>query len=268
MVTFPNAKINLGLNVVERRSDGYHNIETLFYPIELADILEVLPCDLFYFGTSGISIDSEPEKNLVVKAVNLLKQKFEFPPVKVHLHKVIPYGAGLGGGSSDAAYMLKTLNRLFEIGLSDTQLIKIATSIGADCPFFIENRPAFATGIGNELTPVNIDLSAYQFVLVKPPFGVNTLQAYKEITPQQPKISIKEIIAGPIGDWKGKLINDFEKPVFKMFPEIETIKNKLYDLGAIYAAMSGSGSAFFAFFADNSIDFNSHFESDFFVYVR
>jgi 4-diphosphocytidyl-2-C-methyl-D-erythritol kinase len=268
MVTFPNAKINLGLNVVERRQDGYHNIETVFYPIALTDVLEVLPGDAFYFDASGLHIDSEPEENLVVKAYHLLKHKYDLPPVKIHLHKVIPFGAGLGGGSSNAAFLLTMLNQIFDIGLSAGQLSNLALALGADCPFFIENRPAFATGIGNELTPIEIDLSNYHFVLVKPPIGVNTAHAYHAITPLRPKISVKEIVAAPISTWKGNLVNDFEQPVFKMFPEIEIIKQQLYDLGAIYASMSGSGSAVFAFFNDNSIDFKSHLKSDCFVFVH
>jgi 4-diphosphocytidyl-2-C-methyl-D-erythritol kinase len=268
MVTFPNAKINLGLNVVERRLDGYHNIETLFYPVALSDILEVIPADEFFFGNSELRIDTEPENNLVVKAYNLLKPKYDLPPVKIHLHKVIPFGAGLGGGSSDAAFMLKMLNQIFEIGLSASQLREFASELGADCPFFIENQPAFATGTGNQLITIDIDLNSYQFVLVKPPFGVNTSHAYKSIIPHRQRISIKDIATGPIETWKDNLKNDFEKPVFEMFPEIETIKQKLYDLGAIYASMSGSGSAVYAFFSDNSIDIASYFSNDYFVYMR
>lgn len=268
MVTFPNAKINLGLNVVGRRPDGYHNIESLFYPVVLSEILEVLPGDEFLFETSGLYIDSVPEKNLAVKAYNLLKQKYDLPPVKIHLHKAIPIGAGLGGGSSDAAFMLKMLNQIYEIGVSVDQLSSYASELGADCPFFIENRPAFATGTGNQLTPIDIDLSSYHFILVKPPFGVSTANAYKAIKPYRQSVSIHEIIAEPIETWKDYLINDFEKPVFKMFPEIASIKQKLYDLGAIYASMSGSGSAVFAFFKDNSVDFKSRFSNDYFVYVR
>lgn len=267
MVTFPNAKINLGLNVVERRPDGFHNIETLLYPVALSDILEVLLADEFLFSTSGLRIDSDPENNLVVKAYNLLKQKFDIPPVNVHLHKIIPFGAGLGGGSSNAAFMLKMLNQIFELGLTAGQLRIIASELGADCPFFIENQPAFATGKGTMLAPIEIDLSNYHFVLVKPPFGVNTASAYKAITPRRPKISAKEIATGPIETWKDNLNNDFEKPIFEMFPEIATIKQKLYDLGAIYASMSGSGSAVFAFFNDNSKDFKNCFNNDCFVYV-
>lgn len=267
MITFPNAKINLGLNVVERRSDGYHNIETLFYPVALSDILEVLPGHDFLFETSGFHLDSEPEKNLVVKAYLLLKQKYDLPPVKIHLHKVIPFGAGLGGGSSDAAFMLKLLNQIFEIGLSAAQLKTIASEIGADCPFFIANQPAFATGTGNQLVAIDLDLSRYQLVLVKPPFGVNTANAYKVIKPYRQSTSIKDIVTGPIETWKDNLKNDFEKPVFEVFPEIESIKQSLYDLGAIYASMSGSGSAVFAFFSDNLIDFKSCFSNDYFVYV-
>lgn len=254
--------------MVERRPDGYHNIETLFYPVSLSDILEVLPGDEFLFETSGLRIDTEPEKNLVVKAYKLLKQKYDLPPVKIHLYKVIPFGAGLGGGSSDAAFMLKMLNHILEIGLSASQLREFASELGADCPFFIENHPAFATGTGNQLFPIDIDLSRYQFVLVKPPFGVSTSNAYKAILPNRQSASIMDVVARPIETWKVNLINDFEKPVFDMFPEIESIKQKLYDLGAIYASMSGSGSAVFAFFSDNSIDLKSCFSNEYFVYVR
>ncbi len=248
MITFPNAKINLGLYVVERRPDGYHNLETLFYPVQLTDILEVLPASQYAFHTSGLNMACEPGENLVEKAYHLLQQACDLPPVRIHLHKVIPPGAGLGGGSSDAAFMLKMLNSLFHKGIPDDQLEKFAGMLGADCPFFIANKPVLASGTGDRMTPAEIDLSAFKLILVKPPFSVNTAEAYRAIRPSKPQIRLTEIISQPVSTWKNRLVNDFEKTVFTIFPEIGRIKKELYRLGAVYASMTGSGSAVFGLF--------------------
>jgi 4-diphosphocytidyl-2-C-methyl-D-erythritol kinase len=248
MISFPNAKINIGLNVVSKRSDGYHNLETIFFPVKLADALELADAEKMQFSASGIKIDGNPESNLVVKAYQLLKTDFNLPPVKLHLHKIIPFGAGLGGGSADAAFTLKMLNTYFDLKLSSKKLQKYATQIGADCPFFIENRPVFATGTGNQFQPVNLDLSEYEILIVKPDVSVSTPEAFKNIVPQKPSFSLKEIEKLPIKEWRNYIKNDFEKSVFAKYPQIETLKNTLYEMGAVYASMSGSGSAVFGIF--------------------
>nr|WP_319510437.1 4-(cytidine 5'-diphospho)-2-C-methyl-D-erythritol kinase [uncultured Draconibacterium sp.] len=266
MITFPNAKINIGLNVVEKRPDGYHNLETIFYPVKLSDALEVIEADKTAFSSSGIEIDATPENNLVYKAYSLLTGDYDLPPVKMHLHKVIPFGAGLGGGSADAAFMLKVLNDYFELGLTSTQIEEYAARIGADCPFFVQNKPTFAHGIGDQFKPVNLDLSAYEIVIVKPPFSVSTPQAYKNITPAKPEFNLQQIEKLPIEDWKAVVKNDFEKSVFPQFPEIEKLKNQLYKAGAVYASMSGSGSAVFGIFRHSPIDLDRFLPEGIFIY--
>lgn len=267
MIGFPNAKINLGLNVIERRADGYHNLETVFYPVTLSDILEILPGKSFHFEASGLALEGDPENNLVVRAYRLLNTAFNLPPVNIFLHKVIPFGAGLGGGSSDAAHTLKLLNEMFELNLSNIQLNEYAVKLGADCPFFIENQPSFATGTGNILSPINIDLSEYQMVIVKPPFGVETVWAYQSITPRKPRKSISEIINQPIETWREELTNDFECTVFEKYPQIGSIKQALYDNGAVYASMSGSGSSVYGIFRKVPSDLASVFDPEYFLFV-
>jgi len=251
MLTYPNAKINLGLNVVEKRPDGYHNIETIFYPIGLSDVLQVEvseTCTDYSFSSSGILIDGDPEDNLIVKAYHLLRSGYQFPPIDISLIKQIPFGAGLGGGSSDAAFMLKTLNEMFQLKITPGRLEKIAAKLGADCPVFIKNKPVFATGIGNIFTPIKLSLKGYFLLLVKPDIHVSTPVAYSMIEPQKPEISLSELIYKPISEWKNVIKNDFEKSVFASHPEIKSIKNQLYDAGALYASMSGSGSSVYGIF--------------------
>ena len=254
MLTFPNAKINLGLNVINRRPDGYHNIETVFYPIPLQDALEVKTSSTstdYSIHLRGNSIEGEPEDNLVIKALRLLRKDFPtIPPVDIHLYKHIPSGAGLGGGSSDAAAMIKMLNQLFALQLSTEQMEKYASILGADCAFFIENRPVLAKGIGNIFEEMDVSLKNHYLVLVKPDDFVSTKEAYANIQPKMPEISIKEAISRPLEEWKTLLVNDFEKTVFPTHPNIVAIKDKLYDLGAVYAAMSGSGSSVFGIFKE------------------
>jgi 4-diphosphocytidyl-2-C-methyl-D-erythritol kinase len=265
MICFPNAKINLGLNIVSKRPDGYHNLETVFYPIGLKDALEIVPSasgEKYRFFQSGIYIQGNTDDNLVIKALNLISEEKDIPPIDIHLLKKIPFGAGLGGGSSDAAFMLRLLNETFQLQYSDEKLMHFAAKIGADCPFFIKNRPAFAIGIGDELEEVSINLNNYFFVLIKPPIAVPTKDAYAMIVPKQSDISLKEIVQQPVSEWKNVMKNDFELPVFKKYPEICGIKNRLYDLGAIYASMSGSGSAVFGLFekkGDIENCFDGHF---------
>jgi 4-diphosphocytidyl-2-C-methyl-D-erythritol kinase len=251
MVIFPNSKINLGLNVVGKRSDGYHDIETVFFPIHLRDALEVIEKEKFEFSTSGFSIEGGPEKNLCIKAYDLIKKDLpQLPAVQMHLHKAIPMGAGLGGGSADGAFTLKLLNKKFDLLLSEKQLINYSLQLGSDCPFFILNKPCFATGRGEILEQTELDLSGYKFLIVHPPIHISTTWAFSTIKPLKPAKSIKQIIQQSISTWKAELINDFEKPVFESHPEIKNIKDKLYDAGAIYASMSGSGSAVYGIFKE------------------
>ena len=257
MVVFPNAKINIGLNVVERRADGYHNIETVFYPIGLSDVLEVVSsetCSDYSFSSSGIMLGGDPEDNLIVKAYHLLRSEYQFPPIDISLIKQIPFGAGLGGGSSDAAFMLKVLNELFELKISPLKLQKYAAILGADCPVFIRNKPVFATGIGNVFTPIKLSLNGYFLLLVKPDIHVSTPEAYSMVNPAKPHLSLVELIQKPIKEWKDTIQNDFEQSVFSQYPEIERIKNDLYLMGAVYASMSGSGSSVYGIFVTAPVD--------------
>lgn len=248
MICFPNAKINLGLNVVSKRPDGYHNIETIFYPIPVKDALEIVAASTFSFTQTGIQVDAPVEKNLVVKAMNLLKTRYEIPSLEVHLLKAIPFGAGLGGGSADAAFMLKLLNDFCNLGLPAEELEKLASSIGADCPFFVRNTPVFASGIGTIFEPIRLSLKGYYLCLVKPDVAVSTPEAYSLVTPAAPVVSLKEIVSLPAAEWKDCMINDFEKSVFTKHPVIGDIKESLYEAGAVYASMSGSGSSVFGLF--------------------
>lgn len=253
MITFPNAKINLGLNIEEKRPDGYHNLETIFYPINLQDALEVTRRENndkeYTLHISGSPLEGEPEDNLVVKAYKLLKKDYPgLLPVDIHMYKHIPAGAGLGGGSSDAACMIKLLNDKFSLGLSTERMEEYAVKLGADCAFFIRNKPVFATGIGNLFEPVELSLKGYHIILIKPDIFVSTRDAFAEIKPVRPAVSLKEIVKQPMETWKHSMKNDFEDSVFKKFPEIAAIKDELYDLGAVYAAMSGSGSSVYGIF--------------------
>lgn len=265
MLLFPNAKINLGLNIVEKRPDGYHNIETVFYPIGLNDVLEVElseTCTDYSFSSSGIAIDGDPEDNLIVKAYRLLRSQYQFPAIDISLMKQIPFGAGLGGGSADAAFMLKAMNEMFELKITLKKLEKLASKLGADCPVFIRNKPAFATGIGNVFTSIDLSLKGYFLLLIKPDIHVSTPEAYSLVKPEMPQISLSELIKQPIADWKNTIKNDFEKSVFVRFPAIEEIKNNLYDKGALYASMSGSGSSVYGIF-ESEVTQNNLFEDCF-----
>ena len=253
MITFPNAKINLGLNFVEKRPDGYHNLETIFYPINLQDALEVTRRENndkeYTLHISGSPLEGEPEDNLEVTAYKLLKKDYPgLLPVDIHMYKHIPAGAGLGGGSSDAACMIKLLNDKFSLGLSTERMEDYAVKLVADCAFFIRNKPVFATGIGNLFEPVELSLKGYHIILIKPDIFVSTRDAFAEIKPVRPAVSLKEIVKQPMETWKNSMKNDFEDSVFKKFPEIAAIKDELYDLGAVYAAMSGSGSSVYGIF--------------------
>lgn len=264
MIVFPNAKINLGLNIIEKRQDGYHNIETVFYPIPLCDALEIIPSlstkNSYNWSSTGIEIDAPTEQNICIKALNLIKSEYDIPSVDIHLHKAIPFGAGLGGGSSDAASVMLLLNTIFNLNISNTKLKEMAARLGADCPVFIDNKPAFATGIGDCLTPININLEGYHLLLVKPDIFIATPKAYWDVRPQKPHQALSEIVQYPINDWKHLMTNDFEESVFKKHPDIKEIKNTLYAHGALYASMSGSGSSVFGIFeAPPHINFNNCF---------
>ncbi len=249
MVSFPNAKINLGLNIVNKRPDGYHDIETVFYPIKFNDAIEVIEKKNIHFSISGLAIEGDQEDNLSIKAFQLLKKDYpQLPPVHLHLHKTIPMGAGLGGGSADGAFTLKLLNKKFGLGLSEKQLIDYSLQLGSDCPFFILNKPCFATGRGEILDLIDLDLSNYKIVIVHPGIHISTAWAFSKIKPALPVNPINKVIQQPISAWKKELKNDFEEPVFAQHPEIRNIKDELYKTGAIYSAMSGSGSALFGIF--------------------
>lgn len=248
MISFPNCKINLGLNIIRKREDGFHDLETVFLPIPFTDVLEILPSDKSEFTVTGLQVETT-DNNLCIKAYNLLKQDFpQLPPIKIHLHKAIPLGAGLGGGSSDAAFTLQLLDEKFKLNLKTEQLLDYALQLGSDVPFFIINKPCFATGRGEFLEPIHIDLSNYKLIIVNPGIHIKTKWAFSKITPQQPKATIKEIITQPLETWKDQLQNDFENPVFGEYPEIENLKINLYQQGAVYASMSGSGSTVYAIF--------------------
>ncbi|MCK9203159.1 MAG: 4-(cytidine 5'-diphospho)-2-C-methyl-D-erythritol kinase [Bacteroidales bacterium] len=270
MLVFPNAKINLGLRVIAKRFDGFHNIETVFYPVGLCDALEAIPASdgVFEFTSSGLPVPGNPADNLCVRACQLLNPSIAkaltenalpgfipigpssgLPPVKVHLHKVIPIGSGLGGGSSDGAWMLKLLNDLFVLGLTSRQLQDNARQLGSDCAFFIENKPVLACEKGDRFLPLGSGLPDLHVALVIPDIHCNTTDAYAAIVPARPLVSIARAIGFPVEKWKNDLINDFEAPVFRSYPEIEMIKEKLYKAGAVYASLTGSGAAVFGIFS-------------------
>lgn len=263
MITFPHAKINIGLQVTERRPDGYHNLDTVFYPIPLHDALEVIEAkDAEYdckLHLSGVDIAGDPDSNLVVRAYRLLASDYPLPPVDIHLHKHIPTGAGLGGGSADASFMLRLLNEMFALNISTEKLETYAAQLGADCPFFITATPVYATGIGNEFHPISLDLSDLYLVVVKPDVFVSTKEAYSMVHPKKPEVTLDKKIIAPISEWRNTISNDFEKGIFALHPELQEIKNKLYQLGAKYAAMSGSGSALFGLFSTPIENIEEHF---------
>lgn len=266
MLTFPNAKINLGLNITEKRPDGYHNLETVFYPVPVEDALEIIPLPDAPRGTctlhlAGQEIAGTLEDNLVARAYRMLDADFGLPAVDIHLLKHIPSGAGLGGGSSDAAFMLKMLNEQFGLGLTEDNLEAYATRLGADCAFFVRNRPTLAEGIGNIFSPLpSFSLSGYRLLLVKPDVFVSTRDAFARIKPRRADASPKEIVRLPVEKWRGRLVNDFEESVFPQFPLIGEIKDEMYRLGAVYASMSGSGSSVFGLFKNEAqgYDFGPH----------
>lgn len=273
MIVFPCAKINLGLNIVSKREDGYHNLETVFYPIPLYDALEIkymdekfpsdTACDL---KVTGNVVDCDEQKNLVVKAYHILAADYQLPRIHTHLYKHIPSQAGLGGGSSDAAFMIRLLDERFRLNIGNPEMERYAARLGADCAFFIEAEPAYAEGIGDVLMPADGpdgNLQGYYLCVVKPDVAVSTKEAYSAITPKKPAKSCRDIVRQPIETWKEELFNDFEEPIFKMHPELEAIKQKLYDQGAVYASMSGSGSALYGIFKEEPKGIEEQFDGMF-----
>ncbi len=268
MITFPNAKINIGLLITGKRQDGFHNLETIFFPVGWNDVLEVVESDHVQFSSSGISISGNPESNLVMKAYRLLQEEFDLPALKIHLHKNIPFGAGLGGGSSDAAFMLKMLNKTFELNISRERMLGYAASLGSDCPFFILNEPVFATGRGEIMQPADVRLNGMFIFLVKPPVEVSTAKAFQFIIPEKPEISLPDLLNLPVEKWKDKVFNQFENSVFQQYPIIKEIKQQLYGLGAIYASMSGSGSCVFGIFRELPVSIKHLFPSSFLTFSQ
>ena len=268
MIAFPNCKINIGLNVIHKRSDGYHDLETIFYPLDLCDALELISLsnDKNEFTVTGLPVINN-QNNLCIKAYDLVKRDFpKLPSIKMHLHKAIPTGAGLGGGSADAAFTLKLLNEKFLLGLSNDQLKNYALQLGSDCPFFLYNKPCFATGRGEQLETFTLNLSAYKMLLVNQSIHIDTAWAYSKIKPTKPEKSIKEMIKEPVEMWKNNLINDFEKPVFESYHEIKRIKDVLYERGAVYSSLSGSGSTVYGIFYKN-VPVNTEFPGDYFTRI-
>jgi 4-diphosphocytidyl-2-C-methyl-D-erythritol kinase len=264
MITFPNAKINIGLNIIEKRSDGFHNIESVFYPVGWKDVLEISPTEAsvspnpsskergVLFASSGLEIPGSTENNLILKAYNLINSEFRIQNpelIKVHLHKVIPMGAGMGGGSADGAFALKMFNEIYELGLSNNELRNFARKLGSDCAFFIENKPVFCHQKGDQFEDFDLDLKGMYIVLVNPNIHISTAEAYSGVTPQKPKISLKEALKLPINEWKNVVKNDFEEKLLIKYPTIAQIKQNLYDAQAVYASMTGSGSTVYGIFS-------------------
>jgi 4-diphosphocytidyl-2-C-methyl-D-erythritol kinase len=261
MLAFPNAKINLGLNVIKRREDGYHELETCFYPVPWQEALEILEAEKTSVAVTGIDIPDDDD-NIVLKAYQLLQADYNIPSVQLHLHKAIPIGAGLGGGSADAAFTLILLNNLFKLELRDDQLMKYAATLGADCAFFVKNKPMLAKGIGEQLENIGLSLKGKFILMVYPNIHISTSEAYSKISPQKSEMSIKQILVEyNISDWKHFLKNDFEPPLFETYPILKEIKQQLYESGALYASMSGSGSCMYGIFDDNpQIVFPEHYK--------
>lgn len=251
MISFPGCKINLGLQIINKRSDGYHDIASIMYPVKINDILEITSLKSYEktkFTTSGLPIPGLDDDNLCLKAYRLLNVKYHLPPVHIHLHKCIPMGGGLGGGSSNGAETIKLLDQLFDLGISIDDKKKFAAKLGSDCPFFIENSPQYATGTGTTLTPIDLDLSGLYLALLNVGIHVSTKEAYSGVLLNDASQDLRDIIKMNASEWKDQLINDFEQTVFKSYPNLEEIKSDLYSKGAIYASMTGSGSTMYGVF--------------------
>ena len=252
MVVFPGAKINLGLHITRKRPDGYHEIETIFYPVSLCDVLEMVPGTEGSRGdrlsVSGLNLEVTAGSNLVMRAVKKMRSIYSIPYLRLHLHKVIPVGAGLGGGSSDAACAIKAVDRLFSLSLDPDTMRTIAAELGSDCPFFVEAGPAYATGRGEILRPLTKILEGFYLLLVNPAIRISTTEAYENCRPSIHESDLASVAASPVSEWKDLMINDFEKTVFRKYPEIGSLKNLLYETGAVFSLMSGSGSTVYGIF--------------------
>jgi 4-diphosphocytidyl-2-C-methyl-D-erythritol kinase len=272
MIIYPNAKINLGLSIVNKRPDGFHSIETVMYPIPLCDKITLTPVENYAgseklaFSSSGLAIDGEVKNNLIVKAFNLLDADFDLAPTQIHLEKNIPFGAGLGGGSADCAFTITAINQVYGLKLTNRQMENYAGQLGSDCPFFIKNKPALAKGRGELLSEIALDLKGQFIALVIPPVGINTRKAYSLVKPKTPENPVEETIKLPVECWRNNLKNDFEPSVYKQLPEIEQVKTTLYNLGAVYASLSGSGSASFGIF-NKALNLKKHFPDNYFVWT-
>jgi 4-diphosphocytidyl-2-C-methyl-D-erythritol kinase len=266
VVVFPNCKINLGLHVVRKRADGYHDLETIFYPLPLRDALEIVRRETangnpntadnrpVTLQMSGLPVQGKPEDNLCIKAYHLLKKDYpQLTDIDMYLHKAIPMGAGLGGGSADGAFTLQLLNEKFQLGIAQEKLLDYSLQLGSDCPFFLINKPCYATGRGELLQSIPLDLSAFSFLVVHPGVHINTGWAFSQLTPAPSTYSLQELIQQPVASWQNVLKNDFEAPVCKQHPELQAIKENLYKAGALYASMTGSGSCFFGLFPKHQL---------------
>ncbi len=251
MLFFTNCKINIGLNITEKRLDGFHNLETVFYPLKLQDAVEFIETDeQTTVQTSGIKLDVSAEDNICHKVYRLMSKHYDIPQLKIHVHKAVPVGAGLGGGSANAAGLIKQINNEYNLGISIDKMEELAAEIGSDCPFFIRNKAVFAIGRGEIFEQLSLDLSKYYIYLIKPDIYVSTASAFAGIKPRQVEISVKELINNPLNEWKYFIFNDFETNIFKQYPVLAEIKQDLYKIGAIYASMSGSGSTIYGIFEE------------------
>ena len=259
MLVFPNAKINIGLNIVEKRSDGFHNIESCFYPVGWSDALEIVRSEKFGFQSDGITIPGDFSNNLCTKAYQMLAADYTFPAVNIHLLKAVPIGAGLGGGSSDAAFTIKALNDLFLLNISLEKQLDYARRLGSDCAFFIENKPLYCYEKGDKFEEISLTLAGKWIVLVNPGLHISTVEAYSGVKPRQSETDLRELLKLPLSDWKSAVKNDFEESLFPKFPVLQQIKNELYKTGAAYAGMSGSGSTLYGIFQEEK-DLSAHFK--------
>ena len=266
MISYSPCKLNIGLEIISKRADGFHNLETVMYPVPLYDIIEIdsISVNQFEFTQSGILVNTDTTDNLVYKAWTLLNSEYHFGGIKVHLHKQIPMGAGLGGGSANAATMIKMLNQLFNLSISNEEMEQKAAQLGSDCPFFIRNTPVFAYNTGTDFLDLALNLSTYHLVIIKPDVSVSTQQAYSGIKPKKANINLQTLSELSIDEWQDKVVNQFENHIFSQLPELEKIKEKLYNYGAVYSAMSGSGSAIYGLFKSEPNKLN--FDESYFVW--